>query len=129
MNDFAKLPKADVAFTISQNPTEITIERTTRAANGGGRKVEKSTAGPFTVRLFQQGGRQIAVNVSQSTAGSRNDAPFWAFLADAEADIQCSSSVTDEFEAFGQRFRVTSAIPRYWQGERTSIDGTLKVVS
>lgn len=129
MKGFAEQRKADVAFTISQNPTEITIQRTTREASGGGRKVTKSTAGPFTVRLFQQGGRQIAVNASQGTQGSRNDAPFWAFLADAEADIQCSSTVTDEFEAAGQRFRVTAAVPRYWQGEKTSIDGTLKVVS
>lgn len=129
MKNFAEQRKADVAFTISENPTEITIERTTRVPNGGGRRIEKSTAGPYTVRLFQQGGRQIAVNVSQSTAGSRNDAPFWAFLADAGADIQCSSTVTDEFEAQGRRFRVMAAIPRYWKGEKTSIDGTLKVVS
>ena len=31
--------------------------------------------------------------------------------------------------AFGQRFRVTAACERYWQGVKTSVDGLLKVVS
>lgn len=127
--NFAEQRKKDVAFTISQNPVEITIERTTKTASGGGRKVEKTTLGPFTVRIFQQGGKQITVNTSASTAGTRQDAPMWAFLADESADIQCTSTITDEFEAFGQRFRVTAANARYCQGIKTSTDGNLKVVS
>ncbi len=127
--NFAEQRKKDVAFTISQNPVEITIERTTKTASGGGRKVEKTTLGPFTVRIFQRGGKQITVNASASTAGTRQDAPIWAFLADESADIQCTSTITDEFEAFGQRFRVTAANARYWQGIKTSTDGNLKVVS
>lgn len=127
--NFAEQRKKDVAFTISQNPVEITIERTTKTASGGGRKVEKSTLGPFTVRIFQQGGKQITVSTSASTAGTRQDAPMWAFLADENADIQCTSTITDEFEAFGQRFRVTAANARYWQGIKTSVDGLLKAVS
>ena len=127
--NFAEQRKKDVAFTISQNPVEITIERTEKTASGGGRKIEKSTLGPFTVRIFQQGGKQITVNTSASTAGTRQDAPMWAFLADENADIKCTSTITDEFEAFGQRFRVTAACERYWQGIKTSVDGLLKVVS
>ena len=127
--NFAEQRKKDVAFTIAENPVQITIERTTKTASGGGRKVEKSTLGPYTVRIFQQGGKQITVNTSASTAGTRQDAPMWAFLADESADIQCTSSITDEFEAFGQRFRVTAAHARYWQGIKTSVDGLLKVVS
>lgn len=127
--NFAEQRKKDVAFTISQNPVEITIERTTKTASGGGRKVEKTTLGPFTVRIFQQGGKQITVNASASTAGTRQDAPMWAFLADADADIQCTSAITDEFTALGQRFRVTAASERYWQGIKTSVDGLLRVVS
>lgn len=127
--NFAEQRKKDVAFTISENPVQITIERTTKTASGGGRKVDKSTLGPYTVRIFQQGVKQITVNASATTAGTRQDAPMWAFLADADADIQCTSAVTDEFTALGQRFRVTAASERYWQGVKTSVDGLLKVVS
>ena len=127
--NFAEQRKKDVAFTIAENPVQITIERTTKTASGGGRKVEKSTLGPYTVRIFQQGGKQITVNTSASTAGTRQGAPMWAFLADESADIQCTSTITDEFEAFGQRFRVTAANARYWQGIKTSVDGLLKAVS
>lgn len=127
--NFAEQRKKDVAFTISENPVQITIERTTKTASGGGRKVEKSTLGPYTVRIFQQGGKQITLNTSATTAGTRQDEPIWAFLADADADIQCTSAVTDEFTALGQRFRVTEARERYWQGVKTSVDGLLKVVS
>lgn len=127
--NFAEQRKKDVAFAIAENPVQIAIERTTKTARGGGRKVEKSTLGPYTVRIFQQGGKQITVNTSATTAGTRQDAPMWAFLADENADIQCTSTITDEFEAFGQRFRVTAASERYWHGIKTSVDGLLKVVS
>ena len=126
---FAEQRKKDVAFAIAENPVQITIERTTKTARGGGRKVEKSTLGPYTVRIFQQGWKQLTVNTSATTAGTRQDAPMWAFLADENADIQCTSTITDEFEAFGQRFRVTAASERYWHGIKTSVDGLLKVVS
>ena len=127
--NFAEQRKKDVAFAIAENPVQITIERTTKTASGGGRKVEKSMLGPYTVRIFKQGGKQITVNTSATTAGTRQDAPMWAFLADENADIQCTSTITDEFEAFGQRFRVTAANARYWHGIKTSVDGLLKVVS
>lgn len=127
--NFAEQRKRDVAFTISENPTSVIIERTTKVLSGGGWKIEKSTLPPLTIRIFQQGGKQISVNMSSSTAGTRQTEEAWAFLADADADIQCTATITDEFEAFGQRFRVTAVMPRYWQGTLTSIDGLLKAVS
>ena len=126
--NFAEKRKNDVAFTIAENPTEITIERTLKAPAGGGRKIEKSTVGPFTVRIFNQAGKQMAVKIVSGTAGTKDEDETWAFLADSEADIQAGPNVTDEFTINGIRFRVTMAIPRYWQGVKTSIDGTLKVV-
>lgn len=127
--NFVEQRKKDVAFTIAENPTEITIEREEYIPTGGGRKKVKSTAGPFRVRIFTQGGKQMAVKVVSGTAGAKHDDDTWAFLADSEADIRAGTNVIDEFTIDGIRFRVTMAIPRYWQGQRTSIDGTLKVVS
>ena len=127
--NFVEQRKKDVAFTIAENPTEITIEREEYIPAGGGRKKVKSTVGPFRVRIFPQGGKQMAVKVVSGTAGTKNDDDTWAFLADSEADIRAGANVIDEFTIDGIRFRVTMAIPRYWQGQRTSIDGTLKVVS
>ncbi len=127
--NFVEQRKKDVAFTIAENPTEITIEREEYIPAGGGRKKVKSTVGPFRVRIFTQGGKQMAVKVVSGTAGTKRDDDTWAFLADSEADIRAGANVIDEFTIDGIRFRVTMAIPRYWQGQRTSIDGTLKVVS
>jgi hypothetical protein len=127
--NFVEQRKKDVAFTIAENPTEITIEREEYIPSGGGRKKVKSTVGPFRVRIFTQGGKQMAVKVVSGTAGTKHDDDTWAFLADSEADIRAGANVIDEFTIDGIRFRVTMAIPRYWQGQRTSIDGTLKVVS
>ena len=127
--NFVEQRKKDVAFTIAENPTEITIEREEYIPAGGGRKKVKSTVGPFRVRIFTQGGKQMTVKVVSGTAGTKHDDDTWAFLADSEADIRAGANVIDEFTIDGIRFRVTMVIPRYWQGQRTSIDGTLKVVS
>ena len=127
--NFVEQRKKDVAFTIAENPTEITIEREEYIPAGGGRKKVKSTVGPFRVRIFTQGGKQMDVKVVSGTAGTKHDDDTWAFLADSDADIRAGANVIDEFTIDGIRFRVTMAIPRYWQGQRTSIDGTLKVVS
>ena len=126
--NFVEQRKKDVAFTIAENPTEVTIEREEYIPNGGGRKKVKSTVGTYKIRIFTQGGKQMAVKVVSGTAGTKNEDDTWAFLADSEADIRAGANVIDEFTVDGIRFRVTMAIPRYWQGQKTSIDGTLKVV-
>lgn len=127
--NFAEQRKKDVAQTIAENPTEITIERTTRLPKGGGRSIEKSVLGPFIVRIFNQKSKSMTANVSNTVAGVRQTDSSFAFLADAEADIKCSPSVTDEFIVYGQRYRVIDVIPRYFNGVLTSIDGALEVVS
>lgn len=51
------------------------------------------------------------------------------FLATDDVDIKCTPNITDEFEVYGQRFRVISVVPRYIQGVLTSLDGGLEVIS
>ena len=129
MNSFAQQRKADVAFSIAENPVEITIERTEKRPKGGGREIVNSTAGPFVIRIFAQKGKSIGVTVLATTPGIRQEDRTYAFLAEADADIQCSPGVQDEFMAYGMRFRVTDVVRRYWMGELTSIDGLLEEVS
>lgn len=129
MNDFAKQRKADVAFSIAENPVEIMIERTEKKPQGGGRKITKSTTGPFTIRIFMQKGRLMANVTAATTAGIRQEERAYAFLAEADADIRCTPEYADEFTAYGKRFRVTEVVERHWQGELTSKDGTLEEVS
>lgn len=129
MNDFAQQRKADVAFSINENPVEITIERTEKKPKGGGREIVKSTVGPFVIRIFNQKGKDLGLVTLTQTAGIRQENRTYAFLADAETDIRCSPECADEFTAYGKRYRVTNVVERYWQGELTSKDGTLEEVS
>ena len=129
MSDFAEQRKMDVAFSIAENPVEVTIDRTEKRPKGGGREIVKTTVGPFTIRIFAQKGKSIGVVTLATTPGIRQEDRTYAFLAAADADIQCSPAVQDEFTADGMRFRVTTVMRRYWNGELTNIDGTLEEVS
>lgn len=128
MSDFAQQRKADVAFSIAENPVEITIERKEKKPKGGGREIVKSTVGPFTIRIFAQKGKSIGVVTLATTPGIRQEDRTYAFLADAGADIRCSPEAQDEFTAYGKRFRVTTVMERHWKGELVSKDGTLEEV-
>lgn len=125
---FADQRKADVAATIAANPVQVTISRKAKVPKGGGHKIENTTLGPFSIRIFNQKSKQIAVNVSNTTAGVMQKDQSYAFLAGAEVDIRCTPSITDEFTAYGQRFRVTDAVHRYFLGELTSIDGSMEAI-
>ena len=125
---FAEQRKRDVAATIAANPTKVTIDRKEKVPKGGGHQVQSRTLGPFSIRIFNQKSKQIAVNVSNTTAGVMQKDQSYAFLAGAEVDIRCTPSITDEFTAYGQRFRVTDAIHRYFLGELTSIDGSMEAI-
>ena len=84
---FAEQRKADVAFTIAENPVEITIERTEKQPKSGGRKIQKSTLPPVTIRIFHQAGKQIIANTLTTTAGIRQEDRTYGFIAAADADI------------------------------------------
>lgn len=125
---FAEIRKRDVAATISQNPVEITISRTETMPKGGGREVKRTTLGPFIVRIFNQKSRQMIVNTSNTVAGIRQTDKSWGFIADANADIKATASITDEFDAYGLHFKVNEVVARYSCGVLTSIDGSMEVV-
>ena len=125
---FAEQRKRDVAATIAANPTKVTIDRKEKVPKGGGHQVQSRTLGPFSIRIFNQKGKQIFLNVSNTTAGVIQKDKSWAFLAGAEVDINCTPNITDEFTAYGQRFRVTDVRQRYFAGELTSIDGTMEEI-
>lgn len=126
---FAEQRKRDVAATIAANPTKVTIDRKEKVPKGGGHQVQSRTLGPFSIRIFNQKGKQIFLNVSNTTAGVIQKDKSWAFLAGAEVDINCTPNITDEFTANGQRFRVTDTIRRYFSGVLTSIDGTMEAIN
>ena len=125
---FAEQRKRDIAATIAANPTKVTIDRKEKVPKGGGHQVQSRTLGPFSIRIFNQKGKQIFLNVSNTTAGVIQKDKSWAFLAGAEVDINCTPNITDEFTAYGQRFRVTDVTQRYFAGELTSIDGTMEEI-
>lgn len=127
--NFVDQRKADVAATIAANPVQVTIFRKEKVSKGGGHEVKNTTLGPFFIRIFNQKSKQISVSVSNTTAGVMQKDTSYAFLAGAEVDINCTPNITDEFIAYGQRFRVTDVIHRYFLGKLTSVDGSLEMIN
>jgi hypothetical protein len=84
------------AFSIAQNPTSITINRTTKTPQGGGLAEAKTTVGPFVVRIFQA--KDVELDTVSQMAGTKHKAADFGLLADYQADIRAGPNVTDEFD-------------------------------
>ncbi|MDI6872275.1 MAG: hypothetical protein QME79_13185 [Bacillota bacterium] len=114
--DLVTLRRRHTAWCIQQNPTMITVQRTEKVAAGGGLSEVKSTKGPFTVRIFQQGGgrpRDVT-----GLAGAMLVNTGWGLLADHLADLKAGPNVRDEFEVPGiGRFVVRTIYPQVMLGQ------------
>ncbi|MBB6673014.1 hypothetical protein H7C19_20235 [Cohnella nanjingensis] len=105
-----------VRWNIAQNPVEILLERTSKVRAGGGYRDEKSSHGPFTVRIYMAS--SAGANEKSSTVGTKNVSATFSLLADASADIRAGTDVTDRFEAAGVgSFEVSDVVPIMLQGE------------
>ena len=117
-----------VRRVIAENPTEITIQRREKIEQDGGFAEQESTAGPFTVRIFQRESSALPQTVS-TLAGTAQVDTRWGLIADFEADIRAGSTVVDEFVAFGQRFRIVAVYPHILGGQVISYRADLERVN
>ena len=101
----------DILWNINQNPVSIFITRTEKTRSGGGFTETKSSIGPFTVRIYQQ--KSSSQQEVSSMAGTKQKNPNWGMLADYQSDIKAGTNVTDEFDALGGHFKVTTVNPQY----------------
>lgn len=113
---------------IAENPVEITITRIERVEQNGGFDELQSTAGPFTVRVFQRNSGAFPQEVS-TLAGTKHVDTRWGLLADWQADIRAGANVKDEFEAFGYRFLVVSVYPQTVYGQVVGYQADLERVN
>lgn len=115
--DLVAMRREHVKWVIQQNPVTITINRTTKTRSGGGFTPVQSVAGPFTVRVFEQGTNRPTREVS-ATAGTKEEDPGWGLLADYQADIQAGPLVKDEFDVAGLgHFMVKGVSPQLALGQ------------
>jgi hypothetical protein len=97
-------------WSIQQNPVQIFINRTEKIKSGGGFTEVKSSKGPFTVRLFQQG-LKTPQDVS-TLAGTKKVDKGWGMIADFRADLKSGTNVIDEFDTKDGHFRIINIYPQ-----------------
>lgn len=126
--NLAELRRKHIEWAINQNPTEIEIKRTEKKRAGGGFKEETTTHGPFVVRIFSK--RTTTPREVSTLAGTKEVNTSWSLLADADVNIQASSTVKDEFEADNLgRFEVISVRPQIIDGEIVGYQAELERLS
>lgn len=126
--DLVAIRKRDIAWTIQQNPTEITIQRTVKVDRGGYFEEETNEVGPFTVRIFLKGS-QLPQEVS-TLAGKKQEDRGWGLLAGEDAQVMAGTNAKDEFEVPGiGRFQVVSVYPLLVRGVIVGYQADLEKVS
>lgn len=112
----ASVRKANIAWNIRQNPTDITIRVTQKVKSGGGFEEGRSQIGPLTVRIFV-GSREQAGIISDR-AGRKEVSDSYSLLADYAANLPSGSDVTMEFDTdLLGKFKITSVFPQTVHGE------------
>ena len=112
--NFADQRRRDIAWNISQNPTDIAIHRKENVRKGGGYEEVESDLPPFTIRIFVAR-TQVPQTVSV-LAGTKQTDKMYSLLADEHADIKVGPDVSDHFTALGETFEVISVQPQIVQG-------------
>lgn len=125
--DIVALRRQHIQWSISQNPTSITIQRTEKVDMGGYFDEVKSTKGPFTVRIFTEGNR-VPTDVA-TLAGTKQIDKGWGLLADYNADIKAGPNILDEFNTPAGHFIIKAVYPQYTQGELVGYQADLEKVS
>jgi len=106
---------------ISENPTQVTVTRTTYTRREtGGRSKQETVLSAFMGRMVP---RNLQPEAKQTEAGART-AFAWSLLAPHDADLQ----VGDQLEADGRTFRVVRVIERKLGGETYAKQALLEEV-
>lgn len=104
-----------LTFSIQQNPTTITINRTKKVRQGGGFAEVKTPLDPITVRIFQQKDYVVRVRVISDVSGLKEKVPDFGMLADHNADIRDGPNVRDEFDVPGLGHFVVASVTKMLQ--------------
>lgn len=123
------LRRQHVAWSIQQNPTEITVQRIEKKADKGGYLNESSQHGPFKVRIFQSSTNKALQEVS-ILAGTKHVDVKWGLLADHLANLKAGPSVEDEFDVSSiGRFLVVAVYQQVVQGKVVGLQADLERIT
>lgn len=116
-----------IQWSIAQNPTPITIQRTEYERTNRGATERKSTVGSFVVRLYRT--RQGLPQERLTTGGTTWTNESWGLLADYTADIRSGPDVRDEFEVPGiGKFFIRAVYPHIINGEIAGYQAELEQI-
>lgn len=110
MNKIVEMRRKHTKWNIDQNPVEIVIRRTFKERKGGYIDESETDVGPFVVRIYSSNSN--SPQTVTTLAGEKQVDRHFGLLADHEADIQASTTVKDEFEAYGMKFIVKAVYPQ-----------------
>lgn len=110
MIKLVELRRKHTQWSIKQNATDITINRTTKEDMGGYFEENETTLDPQTVRIFVS-----KANTNQTVvtlAGQKQVDRYFGLLADHEADLKADTHTTDQFEVDGMTFVIKAVYPQ-----------------
>lgn len=126
MNDLDRR-RQQIQWNIQQNPVAITISRTEKVKTEGHFEENKTSVGPFTVRVFKQTTQPS--KVQSELAGTKQTENTWGMLADYLADLQAGPLVLDEFDCPLGHFQIAGVTPQLLKDEVAGYQADLTRVS
>ncbi|AJA42410.1 hypothetical protein AJ85_05670 [Alkalihalobacillus alcalophilus ATCC 27647 = CGMCC 1.3604] len=112
----ARMRKRHIRWSISQDPTTITIKQTGRVRSGGGFREIDELLPPIVVRIFRSNNNQIK-QVSE-LAGTKQLDGVWSMLLDDASNFQTGPNIKNMFEVEGVgKFEVKALYPNVVNGE------------
>lgn len=126
MSRIVELRRKHTQWSIKQNPSTITINRTIKQKAQGYIDERNIDVGPFVVRIFNAG--SSSPQTVTTLAGEKQTDTYFGILADFEADIQASTTTKDEFVVDGIRYLVKAIYPQKISGEIVGYQGELERV-
>lgn len=124
--NLVEMRRTHTKFSIEQNPSVITISRTTRDRSQGYINNVKTDEGPFVVRIFVS--KSSTPQNITTLAGEKQVDQYFGLLADYNADIRAGTEVKDEFVDNGMKFVVKAIYPQTVNGELVGYQGELERV-
>lgn len=119
--------KKDISWSISQNPTKITINKTVKKIIDGHFEEKQ---GPVTlmVRIFPQKTYDSSINVSSGTIGTSYQNTAYGMLADSNADLNINSKDSIEFDCAYGHMKIKNVYPQILKDEICGYDCGLEKV-